>query len=367
MERGQDISHERIAATFVVKQPGYVYVYISNDETTPLEVFFDDFNLTHAKGPVVQSQDYYPFGLTFNSYNRENAATQNYKYNGKEEQDDLGLDWLDYGARMYMPEIGRWGVLDPFSENYSDWSPYVYALDNPIRFIDPNGKEVEDGITSETVVTSTMDKYKRLHVTSTTTVTTTTTAKDGKVTVVKKTTSATNIISSDPSKSTERGDVTTTTKVSVDGKLQGDPTSSIVSQADFKGDLSALNNATTGLEEFRNEHGMQFNEYLLEHGIKGLDVAFKAGMLPVGVTGLGLKLPEKLGKLLGTAGVPTSAGEIQKQASEKFLNDQTPIIIQATRIEAIPLKLPERRNPKEGWVRDGHQLLYDIVFGWWID
>ena len=55
MERGQDVAHERMAASFVVKHPGYVYIYLSNDETTPLEVFFDDFNVTHAKGPVVQS------------------------------------------------------------------------------------------------------------------------------------------------------------------------------------------------------------------------------------------------------------------------------------------------------------------------
>ena len=50
-------------------------------------VYFDDFEVTHVKGPVTQTDYYYPFGLTFNSYQRENAAKNNYLYNGKEKQD----------------------------------------------------------------------------------------------------------------------------------------------------------------------------------------------------------------------------------------------------------------------------------------
>ncbi|HAM98554.1 MAG TPA: hypothetical protein DCQ26_08060 [Marinilabiliales bacterium] len=98
---------------------------------------------TSGAADAVQEADYYPFGMKMASALYENS-TNKYLYNGKELQDNLlgniNLDWYDYGFRFYDPQIGRWHVIDPMVENnHHDYTPYAYAYNNPILYIDPVG------------------------------------------------------------------------------------------------------------------------------------------------------------------------------------------------------------------------------------
>jgi RHS repeat-associated protein len=145
IETGANGLHERLYFDGVdqikITEPGYVYIWLSNENETAVEVYFDDFKVTHTKSPVIATNDYYPFGLTFNSYQRENSTPQDYKFNNMEIQSELGLNWLDFGARMYQPELGRMNSIDPHYFNYFETSPYAFVLNNPILFSDPTGMD----------------------------------------------------------------------------------------------------------------------------------------------------------------------------------------------------------------------------------
>ncbi len=123
---GAKVFYPQLTAGVRIRHAGYAYVFLSNEGSTEQQIGFDDYTVTHGHSAVIQQDEYYPFGLNFNSYSRENATAQDYKYNGKEMQDELGLNWLDYGARMYMADIGRWGAVDPAAASYFSFSPYNY-------------------------------------------------------------------------------------------------------------------------------------------------------------------------------------------------------------------------------------------------
>jgi RHS repeat-associated protein len=134
-------SFQKLTLSKSITTEGYIYIYVSNESTLNVNVFFDDMKITHtASSMLVQANDYYPFGLTFNSYQRENSLYNKYQFNGKEIQNELGLGWNDYGARFYDPQVPHFLTIDPRAEDYYDLSPYGYCAGNPIKHIDVNGE-----------------------------------------------------------------------------------------------------------------------------------------------------------------------------------------------------------------------------------
>jgi len=119
-----------------------------------MDVYFDDVTMTFTPSAVVQQDDFYPFGLTFNSYSRQNIVPQNYLYNEKESIADLGLNWDDYRDRMYMADIGRFTKIDDRAHNYMMYSPYEYVANNPANSTDVNGDFI--------LPAQFREKYKRL-------------------------------------------------------------------------------------------------------------------------------------------------------------------------------------------------------------
>ncbi len=105
--------------------------------------FFNSLEIIHPKKRVSEEKkriNYYPFGLKHKGYNNVvNGTDHKYGFGDKEENDELGLEWLDFSARNYDAAIGRWMNLDPLAENYYEWAPYNYAFNSPIIFTDPTG------------------------------------------------------------------------------------------------------------------------------------------------------------------------------------------------------------------------------------
>ena len=94
-----------------------------------------------GNGNVEQRNDYYAYGGPWG----DNASTQGFqpfKYNGKELDRMHGLDWYDYGARMYDPAMGLFTQLDPLAEQYPHLNPYMYCAGNPVKYVDPDGKSI---------------------------------------------------------------------------------------------------------------------------------------------------------------------------------------------------------------------------------
>ena len=134
-----------------IPKNGYIYVYCSNE--SQYNVFFDNLQVVHNRGPILEETHYYPFGLTMAGISSKAAGTltNNFKFGGKELQsnefsDNNGLELYDFHARMYDQQTGHFPNPDPLSEKFSSWCPYVYSYSNPIRFGDPTGMSGTDWV-----------------------------------------------------------------------------------------------------------------------------------------------------------------------------------------------------------------------------
>jgi RHS repeat-associated protein len=141
------------------------FQYFLTDHLGSVRVAFevDGDSTDPARPTVVYAADYYPLGLPiFRGGNGDDGDGRvKHLFGGKELQDSVGLEWYDFGARMLDPAIGRWFGLDPKAEDYPSVTPYGYVVGNPLRYVDPDGRDHreltpdEDGtiwVPSETII-----------------------------------------------------------------------------------------------------------------------------------------------------------------------------------------------------------------------
>ncbi|MDX2303068.1 MAG: RHS repeat-associated core domain-containing protein [Microscillaceae bacterium] len=119
---------------------GRIEIFVANEGNE--DVWFDDLEITVDEALITQENHYYPFGMNIVSLEKQGDPNHKFQYNGKEKQEEFGLNWMDYGWRNYDAQLGRWHSIDNLTEKYPPLSPYNYVSNNPLIFVDPNGEEL---------------------------------------------------------------------------------------------------------------------------------------------------------------------------------------------------------------------------------
>jgi len=154
-------------ANMTVRRNGWLYVYVSNESNQ--DVYFDDLVVNHKRGPVVEANNYYAFGLQipgisskalgFGGVENRKKFNDGTELQNKEFSDGSGLELYETPFRGYDPQIGRFQQIDPLSFLTSEQSPYEFALNNPILRNDPTGL-ADTATLKEVVVVAKIPKLK---------------------------------------------------------------------------------------------------------------------------------------------------------------------------------------------------------------
>lgn len=130
-----------------ITKNGYLFIFLSN-ETPNIEMYFDNLQVTHTRGSLLEEDHYYPFGLRMQALCSKAAGSpENALFHAGKElesgsfRDGSAPAWYDFGARMYDVQSGRWTSIDSAAENYYGLSPYTYTGNDPV-----NAKELDGNL-----------------------------------------------------------------------------------------------------------------------------------------------------------------------------------------------------------------------------
>src|SRR5690606_29100949 len=124
---------------------GYDHVYQYRDHLGNIRFSYTDAPSNPGTPTIIEENSYYPFGLEHKGYNNVvNGVENKYKtYQGKEIEEDLGLNTLAFGWRDYDPAIARFNKIDRFAEKYEDLTPYHFTANNPLTYLEINGDSLD--------------------------------------------------------------------------------------------------------------------------------------------------------------------------------------------------------------------------------
>jgi RHS repeat-associated protein len=128
--------HEKLSIDDLeIEREGFIFIYVSNESSQNMDVYFDDLYVKHTYSNIVAGGDYYPFGLEISD---RTITREKYRhgYQGLYSEKDEETGWNHFQLREYDAVVGRWLSVDPAGQY---WSPFVGMGNNPSGGVDPDG------------------------------------------------------------------------------------------------------------------------------------------------------------------------------------------------------------------------------------